>query len=836
MIRSRNLSFNNIRSGKFCAVTAAIALLLPGASAVRADTPLKPDEGKFIINLQEAEIGSDTFTIKAKGEAEGRVTLNLGGQKIDTHNISTVSDGRLVAVSTEAVGHGKLQLNINGLVGKLLVDDKPRPDQKVDARTLPYSDFSPHLFAFLVAGYDRVKGGPQKFSMLGVDGAGPQGLIALKVTVTALSARLRKVGGKNVPISRYALLIPGPIGNIDSEIDTDVDGRVLLWTVPGQKLAEVREGFQDLLLPETPTDPLLSKPTYTVVTDRKVMVAMRDGVKLATDVYRPMGEGKFPVILQRTPYGRSLAVEATAYAKRGYVFVAQDVRGRFESEGDFHPFVLEAKDGFDAVEWCAAQPWSSGSVGMIGGSYLGFVQWAAAREGSPHLKCLIPIVSPPDPFLNVPYEYGALLLSPDLWWANAVKDRTTISIGSPAALMQNLNAYKTLPLSGVDKAVLGRTIPFFQEWLQHSTNDAYYTQVNFLDHMKTMQPLPALHVSGWFDGDGIGTKLNFARMIAAGQAHQKLIYGPWGHAVNTTTKIGPFDFGPQSLRDLDTLYLRWFDHWLKGIDNGVNREPAVEAFVMGRNEWRSFSAWPPREAKIQKWYLHSNGHAGENTSKGPKAAVHSASVAHSGGNVYVGTLSTVPSARAEPADHYVYDPADPYIPGGAANFQKAAEAQPGEDAKLSLPERRSDLLYYATPVLKEDLVVAGPISLHITAATSGRDTDWFALLEDVYPDGRVAALCKGIVRARFRKSLQTPTLLHPGEIAGYDLDMWALGNVFKKGHRLQVLLTSSCFPTYARNLNTGGDLATETAMVKAKQTLYHTADRPSYLLLPVLPK
>jgi len=800
-------------AGPACAIFAAIGFSAPPA---RADGSVKPDQGKFIVTIQDADAGTDSFTIKADGSAESMASIDLGGRKLVLHNATSISSGTVSSIESDAPGAGKFQLTIKAGTGKLTIEDKPRPDTKVDAHTLAFGNFMPHLLSFITAAYDLAKGGPQQFPMIVVDGVGPKGVVVLKMTITAIGSKKRNVGGKTILTSRYALVIPGPIGNIDSEIDTDSDGRVLLWSVPAQKLYEVRDGYQALLEPETPADPLLSKPSFAVTVERKVMIKMRDGVQLAADVYRPSAEGKFPVILQRTPYGRVNAVEATSYAKRGYVFVAEDVRGRFDSEGEFHPFVLEAKDGYDSVDWCAAQTWSTGSVGMLGGSYLGLVQWAAARENNPHLKCLIPIVSPPDPFFNIPYEYGAFFLMPDLWWANVVKDRDSVDIQSPANSLGKFDAFMTLPLNRVDKAVLGRTIPFFQEWLAHSTNDGYYDRVNFNDRMKSIGPLPALHVSGWFDGDGIGTKRNYAEMVRTGHANQRLVYGPWGHAVNTTTKIGAFDFGPQSLRDLDTLYLRWFDHWLKGVDNGVDRERPVEAFLMGRNEWRSFSAWPPKEARIEKWYLHSEGRA----AGGPGA----------------GTLSTGAPGVSELPDRYVYDPADPYIPGGMANLRKAAAATPGEETKMGAADRRPDLVYYSTPPLSKDLIVAGPISLHLVASSSARDTDWVALLQDVYPDGKVAGLCHGIIRARFRKSFKTPSLLAPGQVAAYDLDMWATGNVFKKGHRLQIAVTSSCFPAFARNLNMGGDLATETKMVKARQTIIHTAARPSYLLLPVLEK
>lgn len=790
-----------------------VALLAPLPCLAHASAPVPADEGKFTFTLQESEIGTDTFKMDATGSVDSRVAVTLPGLKLDTHNTLKLQTGRLTSIFTEAVGHGKFEWTRSGQTGKLTVDSKPFKDQALPTPVYPLGSFTPHLYSYLVAAYDLRRGGPQRFEVVNIDGVGPTGLATLKVTITALGAKPRQVGGKTVPISRYSLVLPGPIGNVDTEVDTDIKGHVLLWSVPAQKLFAVRDGYADLLLPETPSDPLLSKPTFPVKIEHAVMVAMRDGIKLAADVYRPNAEGKFPVILERTPYGRENALEANSYAKRGYVFVAQDVRGRFGSEGEFHPFVQEATDGYDTVEWCAAQPWSTGDVGMIGGSYLGFVQWAAAREGSKHLKCLIPIVSPPDPFFNVPYAFGEFFLSPALWWADAVKDRNSISIQSPTAAFKNMAPFKTLPLTNVDKAVLGRHIPFFQEWLKHSTNDAYYDQVNFNDRMKLMGPLPALHVSGWFDGDGIGTKLNYAAMVASGHPNQKLIYGPWAHAVNTTTRIGAFDFGPQSLRDLDTLYLRWFDHWLKGVNNGMEKEPPVVAFLIGRNEWRTFSAWPPKEATLQKWFFHSTGHANAGSSGG--------------------ALSTVVPSVGEPADHYTYNPQMPYIPAALA---KVANAEAGADEAFEFPERRPDLLYYTTPVLKADLVVAGPISLHLVASTSVKDTDWFAILEDVYPDGRFAALCQGIIRARFRKSFTTPTLLQSNEVADYNIDLWALGNVFKKGHRLRVMVTSSYFPVYARNLNTGGDLATETKMVIAHQTIYHAPGRASYLLLPVLPK
>jgi putative CocE/NonD family hydrolase len=789
---------------------------LNASRCIAADTKLAADAGRFTLIVQEAEIGSETFKISVNGDSECDISVKLGGNAIQMRNVLTAPDGRLTSIMTDAGKQGKIIATITAGTSKLTVNGMPMKDQKLPEYVYPVGNFSPHNFAYIIAAYNKAKSGAQQFDMIAVDGAGADGLTVVKATLSAMPGVVRTVADKKIAISRYSLVLPGPIGNTDTAIYTDAEGRILFWNVPGQKYSAIRDGYAELAKSDVPEDPLLSKPIYAVKIERKVMISMRDGVKLAADIYRPDADAKFPVILQRTPYGRRNAVEASTYAKRGYVFVAQDVRGRFDSEGDFHPFVLEAKDGYDSIEWCAAQPWSSGDVGMIGGSYLGFVQWAAAREGSKHLKCLIPIVSPPDPFFNVPYMFGELFLSPDLWWASVVRERNAISIESPAKAMSKMNAFMTLPLTEVDKAVLGTHQPIFQEWLKHSTNDLYYDQVNFGDRMSSIGPMPALHISGWFDGDGIGTKRNFAGMVASGHANQKLVYGPWSHAVNTTTKLAGMDFGPKSMRDLDTLYLRWFDRWLKGVRNGVESEPPVEAFIMGRNEWRSFATWPPREAQIQKWYFHSDGRA--NATK------------------IGGSLSTTLPGKAETADRFTYDPHDPYIIGGVAAMEKAASAAPGEVSKPEMPDKRQDTLAYSTPTLSKELIVAGPISVHISAASSAKDTDWFGMLQDVFPDGHVETLVQGIMRARFRNSYTKPTLLKPGEIAGYTIDLWALGNAFKAGHKVRVVISSSCFPIYARNLNTGGDLATDTKIVVAKQTIYHSSAHPSYVLLPVLAK
>lgn len=780
---------------------AAALLALSGAAF--ADAP-KPDSGKFLITIQENEIGTTTFTGDADGGSTYDENLGLGGTKVIGHTVIAAKKGNPTEVDAEYTPGGHLHLTLAGDKSLLTLGKTTKP-LKLEPQAYLFDNFAPQILTPLLAAYNVKTGGSQKFQLVVVNAGVP-----LTMTLTRTGEKTRLVNGSRLIVTLYTMTLPRAVSSIDIEVQADKDNRVLMWNVPAQKFLAVREGYSDLAKPETPADPLLSQPTFAVKKEEKILVKMRDGVNLAADVYRPDAPGIHPVILQRTPYSRKNAVEAASYAKRGYVFVAQDVRGKFDSEGKWEPFVNEARDGFDTVEWCAKQDWSNGKVGMIGGSYLGFVQWAAARENSEHLKCLIPIVSPPDPFFNIPYAYGPLFLYPSLWWA-AIVDGNGMQSPKP---LRDLAAMKTLPIKDMDRKIFGHSIAFFQDWLKHPTNDAYWDQVNFNERMKTMNPVPALHVSGWFDGDGIGTKRNYAAMTAAGQPHQKLVYGPWEHAVNTSSKVGSRDFGPQSLRDLDTLYLRWFDHFLKGVDNGVDREPPVEAFLMGTNEWRSFSAWPPAESTLQKWYFHSGGKAN--------------------GSAGDGKLSLEIPTTAERPDRYDYNPAKPFIPGAFLALAKGGKEDAAPDTAAD--EKSKDKLVYTSGALTNALIVAGPISLHLTAATSAKDTDWYAYLDDIDEKGKSQTLTQGIIRARFRKSFAAPELLTPGETAEYEIDLWATGNVFQKGHRIRVVVASSCFPIYDRNLNTGENAADATRMITAHQQVFHDEARVSYLLLPVLPK
>jgi hypothetical protein len=793
-------------------VAAGAAVCLSLAASGRAAPPA--DSGTFQLTIQETPIGTDTFSADPDGSSDGTFTVTIGGKPMSLHVITKMTAGGLSQVSADAGPLGAYKATLAGprsAVTMRVGGKSTTATEALPAAVFPFSSFAPHLLSPLVAAYDHAKGGRQTFQIVAVDGLGAGGkLIVLPTTLTEVgSPESRTIAGQPLRLFRYAISLPSAVGPMDLQATADDRNRILLWNVPGQKYLAVREGYADLLRPAAPTAASALAPpspaTYGVRTETGVRVRMRDGVPLAVTIYRPDAPGKFPVILERTPYNRQNSFQGTFYARRGYAYVVQDVRGKFDSGGTWTPFVNEAKDGADTIDWCAAQPWSTGDVGMIGASYEAYAEWMAAREKNPHLKCLIPEVSPSDPFFNIPYAYGAVFLYPSLWWAAIVEGN---KMQTPRNL-PDFKAFSTLPLRNVDRALFGHHIPFVQQWLSHSSNDGYWQQASFEPQIAELPPLPVLHISGWFDGDGIGTKRNYAAMIAAGQRNQKLIYGPWGHALDATTRLGDHDFGAGSYRDLDTICLRWFDRWLKGVANGIDQEPPVDAFLMGSNVWQPYPAWPPPTAQMQRWYLHSSGHANGSSGDGTIAAV---------------------AAIHEAADHYTYDPAHPLIPASLQNYVKTGVLSTDE----STDARRPDVLAYTSAPLAKDLAVAGPISFHVAAKTSGKDTDWIVSLLDVGPDGKPFGLCTGVIRARFRNSFSKPVLLSPGEIADYTIDLWATGNVFLRGHRIRVEVTSSMFPIYDRNLNTGEDIATGTRMIIAHQTVLHDSGHESYVTLPVV--
>jgi putative CocE/NonD family hydrolase len=448
---------------------------------------------------------------------------------------------------------------------------------------------------------------------------------------------------------------------------------------------------------------------------------------------------------------------------------------------------------------------------MIGASYLGWAQWFAVSKRPPHLTTIIPNVSPPDPFHNSPYDHGVLWLTGSILGINLFETNVTGDLnGDPMAEAEHTNfleSLKSLPVIDLYKIVFGRESDSWRHWASHSSVDDYWAPLMFPDTF-SQSTVPVFHQSGWFDGDGIGTKLNYLGLAHYGKAIQKLTIGPWAHTdTGERWSLGQ-DFGPVAAVDLQGDYLRWFDHWLKGVDNGIDREPLVSLFVMGSNRWIRGQKYPLPETHFEKLYLDSRGHA--NTSRGD------------------GWLSFSPPDDKQAPDHYTYDPGNPTPEpglGGPASRERVTAA-------------REDILVYTSHPLKKPSTIAGPIEAILYASSSARDTDWFVHLLDVDPAGNCSPLwnnSSGQLRARYRNSIRTPELLDPGRVYQFRIDLWQTAITIPEGHRLRVEVASAAFPVFSRNLNTGGNNEEERAFVVANQTIYHDIAHASYLLIPTIP-
>jgi putative CocE/NonD family hydrolase len=552
-----------------------------------------------------------------------------------------------------------------------------------------------------------------------------------------------------------------------------------------------------------------AEEAYPVRIDFNQRVEMRDGVELSADVYRPDAEGHFPVILSRTPYNKNSRRPldfGNYFAPHGYVYVEMDVRGRGDSDGIFVPYRNDGIDGYDAIEWCAKQPWSDGRVGTIGGSYLGRIQYLTAIHQPPHLTTMIAMVTPSDPFVEFP---TGLPIPMGISWYHYTAGRMTQNMGA----LDWSKIHLHLPIYTMDEAA-GRPNPYWKETIDHAKLDEWWEPLRYQDKYDRVL-VPALHVSGWYDDEQIGTPLNFIGMTTEGRTEeirrsQKLLMGPWPHGIlRAKRQLGEIDFGPTAVIDLEGYFLRWFDYWLKEIDNGIMDEPPVRIFVMGENRWVDENEWPMTRTKWTKYYLHSGGRA--NSLFGD------------------GRLS-IEKPAGEPSDGYTYDPADPVPFITDPEFRQIG----GPDDYRPV-ERRDDVLAYTSPVLDDDVTVCGPVLVTLYAASSAPDTDFMAKLLDVWPNGFAQRLTDGMVRARFRNGMDRPSLIEAGRVYSYDIDLWNTCQTFEQGHRIRLEITSSAFPKYDRNPNTGEELGKTTRVQIAKQTIYHDSEHASHVLLPIVP-
>jgi putative CocE/NonD family hydrolase len=566
---------------------------------------------------------------------------------------------------------------------------------------------------------------------------------------------------------------------------------------------------------------------YEVKVEKEVPATMRDGIRLLSNVYRPDAEGKFPAILIRTPYNkdrynRDYSLFPYKAAQKGYVVIIQDVRGRYSSEGVFLPYLQEKDDGYDAVEWVSTLPYVDGKVGMYGCSYLGAVQWLAAIADPPHLKAIFPQCT----FASGRHFFyfeGTFDLSWIGWLYGRLSD--LIRHRSPDNIPSDLKGafplweankwkwLKFLPLG--DFPILKELCPYYYEWIGHPDDGTFWDFADIEKFHKNVS-VPAYNLTGWYD-DGYGQPgaiFNYLGMKANGKTEiarkgQKLIIGPWTHCSCESSKSGDLDFGAEAIIDTDALAIRWFDYWLKGIENGIMEEPPIRLFVMGDNEWRDEEEWPLSRAEQTSFFLHSKGSAN---------------------SIWGDGSLTLEKPEQQKPDRFTYDPSNPVTD---YFFE-----EPGARDLRSI-EARNDVLVYTSDRLKNDMEVTGPIKAQIFVSSSAKDTDFVVKVSDVFPNGysqNITPPLSGVIRARYRDSEFEPSLLTPGHIYDLDIGLMFTSHVFKEGHRIRVSITSSYFPHIDRNPNTGSPFGTDSEGVCAEQTIFHDNRHPSRIILPVIPR
>ena len=559
-----------------------------------------------------------------------------------------------------------------------------------------------------------------------------------------------------------------------------------------------------------------------------IPVPMRDGVNLSADIWLPassQGDGPWPALLLRTIYDNQeprYIRWTRKFIERGYSVVVQDCRGRGDSGGEWDPYVCELNDGYDTHEWVGQQSWCDGNVGTFGLSYPGFTQTLPASLRSKYLKAVAPIASQQDNYGHHRVN-GVIHHSVSLTFLNMLGH----SMQSESLKHYDQQEFfKTLPIDTAMEVVT-RTHPYYKGVIDHEQYDDWWDSYSLRNKYSEMA-VPSLFITGWFDSlshenfklfNGWTTQ---ARTEDA-RKKTKLIVGPWSHQVSPWGREpmgenGEYQdrtFGRQGLWDIVDMHTHWYDQRLKGIDTGIDDEPPIKLFVMGQNEWRYENEWPLARTEWTKYYLHGTGDS-----------------AGTGG-----WLSTDLAAIDETADRFTYDPADP-VPSWGAQYQSLDLCGPRDRTAI---EQRADVLTFTSAVLTQAVEVTGPVTATIWASSDALDTDFTAALVDVEPaaedgeEGRPIILCEGIVRARFRNGTDNPEMMAPGEIYEFDIDMWDTSNLFEEGHRIRVEISSSNFPRYNRNLNSGNPIATDTEITVANQQVYHDSLHPSHITLPVIP-
>ncbi|MDP7579041.1 MAG: CocE/NonD family hydrolase [SAR202 cluster bacterium] len=570
-----------------------------------------------------------------------------------------------------------------------------------------------------------------------------------------------------------------------------------------------------------------------------VPLMLRDGTITYADIYRPDNGHKYPALLMRTPYNKSTPVSRSSYidavraTMNGYAVVIQDVRGRFSSDGEFYPFANEIDDGYDSIEWVAGQPWCSGKVGMFGNSYMGATQWLAAKARPESLCAIAPGITASDYHEGWVWHGGAFALGFNLSWTlgslvtanwDQLSNRLYLSPKQLGILIDQRDDLTTsfdyLPMRELPD-FQGGLAPYYYDWMDHPEYDDFWARIS-IEESHSEISVPALNIGGWFDTFLGGTIQNFRGMRENASEDdarlgQRLIIGPWIHNSMPTGISGEFNFGTRAAADamdLQGIQLHFFDNWLKEEDRDSDPEKPVKIFVMGENEWRDEEEWPLARAQETKYFLHSNGRA--NTLDGD------------------GLLSGDPPDE-EPADVYVYNPNDPVPTLGGPLCGDLGFLPPGVYDQRVV-ESRSDVLVYTTLPLDRPVEVTGPVVVTLYSSSTARDTDFTAKLVDVSPDGYARNVAEGIVRARYRTPRASASLIDPGRVYEYKIDLWSTSNLFRVGHKIRLEISSSNYPRFDRNTNTGKTIGTDDGFFPALQSVHHTASYASYVKLPVVPR
>ncbi len=742
------------------------------------------------MTIAGSPIGKNVYTSQPDGTFESVTDYEVAGQKLHSRLTGKRVKGAIVEATLDE-SNGKVTGKVVIAAGKAsswqngakMLDEDPVPAHRGDYFAVLHPQTSVAIMASLRA---RPEAGEARVFDLN----------QFKELVLKASSRTTQVqrDGKPEPITIVSVAIQG----LSIEYAFDHEGRPLGMNIPQQSAQFT--AFDGVFADPIAQFPELSQSTYKFKNETKLSVPMRDGIKLVADVSRPADNDKHPVILIRTPYGRAASLlNAGFWSRRGYVVVSQDVRGKGDSDGDFEPLDNEVADGKDTLDWIVKQPWCDGNIGMIGGSYLGYVQWAAAVTKHPALKCIIPQVSPPDPLHNLPVENGAIMLAGNVWWYRVVGPKAS----DVTSIFDKIHGsgFLATPITRVDDQVLGKNIPGFDRFIQKvAARDWTRT---FSQSQIAGVRIPVLHVSGCWDGDGIGTWLNWQALRPA-NPNQYLVFGPWDHFFNTKSKFADNEYGSGAVLDLDTIYLRFFDTFLKHKNAKINVVPRAKVFVTGENKWHEATDWPPAGSKSTTYYL-AGGQAA-----GPKSK---------------GALSLTGGSGS---DQYDYDPNHPHYTG--TDFGITDQ----QTTRFPLAKFPKDTLLYFSPKLAQDTTFTGPIEAKLFVSTSGRDATFAMQIYDQDERGQLQMVgIGGVARTTFSNG--SYRALKPNQVVPITIEHWLFAHRFAKGHRLVATIQSDMFPRFARNPGTGELETTATKMIKVRQTIYKSKRYPSSIRIQRLP-